>query len=38
VLEDILAEEEFARARREYFATVAEFNQAQYALKFVIGE
>jgi outer membrane protein TolC len=37
VLEDIQAEEELARARREYLATVAEHNQAQYALKHATG-
>ncbi|MEY4941313.1 MAG: hypothetical protein RIQ93_3048 [Verrucomicrobiota bacterium] len=38
VLEDILAEDELARARRDYLVTVAEFNQAQYALRFAVGE
>jgi outer membrane protein TolC len=37
VLEDLQAEEELARARRDYLATVAEFNQAQYALKYAVG-
>ncbi len=38
VLEDLQAEEELARSRRDYLATVADFNQAQYALKFAVGE
>lgn len=38
VLEDILAEDELARARRDYLATVADYNQAQYALRFAVGE
>ncbi|MBM3852610.1 MAG: TolC family protein [Verrucomicrobia bacterium] len=38
VLEDLQAEEELARARRDYLATVADFNQAQYALKYAAGE
>ena len=37
-LEDIQAEDELARARRDYLATVADFNQAQYALRFATGE
>ncbi len=37
VLEDLQAEEELARARRDYFATVADYNQAQYALRFATG-
>jgi outer membrane protein TolC len=37
-LEDVQAEDELARARRDYLATVADYNQAQYALKYVIGE
>mgnify|MGYP001555899271 CR=1 FL=1 len=36
-LEDIQAEDELARARRDYLATVADYNQAQYALQFVTG-
>jgi outer membrane protein TolC len=38
VLEDLEAEEELARARREYLATIADYNQAQYALRFATGE
>jgi len=38
VLEDLQAEEELSRARRDYVATVAEYNQAQYALRFATGE
>jgi outer membrane protein TolC len=38
VLEDLQAEEELARARRDYVSTVAEYNQAQYALKYAVGE
>ena len=38
VLEDMQAEDELARARRDYLATVADYNQAQYALKFAVGE
>jgi outer membrane protein TolC len=37
-LEDIQAEEELARARRDYLATVADYNQAQYALRFAVGD
>lgn len=37
-LEDVQAEDELARARRDYFATVADYNQAQYALKFAVGD
>ena len=29
---------ELARARRDYLATVAEYNQAQYALRFATGQ
>jgi outer membrane protein TolC len=36
-LEDLLAEDELARARRDYLATIADYNLAQYALKFVVG-
>ncbi len=36
-LEDLLAEEELARARRDYLATIADYNLAQYALKFAVG-
>jgi outer membrane protein TolC len=38
VLEDLQAEEELARARRDYLATVADYNQAQYALRFAAGD
>ncbi len=38
VLEDLQAEEELARARRDYVSTVAEYNQAQYALRFATGQ
>jgi len=37
VLEDIVAEEELAQARRDYLATIADFNVAQYALQFAVG-
>ncbi|MCE2861615.1 MAG: TolC family protein [Opitutaceae bacterium] len=37
VLEDLQAEEELARARRDYLSIVAEHNQAQYALKHAVG-
>jgi outer membrane protein TolC len=38
VLEDLQAEDEVTRARRDYLATVADYNQAQYALRYVVGE
>jgi outer membrane protein TolC len=38
VLEDLQAEEELARARRDYLSTIADYNQAQYALRFATGE
>ncbi|MSU51117.1 MAG: TolC family protein [Opitutus sp.] len=38
VLEDVQAEDELARARRDYLVTVADYNHAQYALRFAIGE
>jgi len=38
VLEDLQAEDELARARRDYFAITAEFNKAQYALRYVTGD
>jgi outer membrane protein TolC len=38
VLEDLQAEEELARARRDYLETVAEYNLAQYALRYATGE
>jgi len=37
VLEDLQAEEELARARRDFLAIVAEHNEAQYALKHAVG-
>lgn len=37
VLEDLQAEDELARARREYLATIADYNLAQYALQFAVG-
>ena len=37
VLEDLQAEDELARARRDYLSTVADYNQAQYALRFATG-
>lgn len=36
-LEDLQAEDELARARRDYLATITDYNLAQYALKFVVG-
>jgi len=38
VLEDLQAGEELASARRDYLSTVADYNQAQYALRFAVGE
>jgi len=38
VLEDLQAEDELARARRDYFAMTAEYNKAQYALRYVDGD
>jgi outer membrane protein TolC len=38
VLEDLQAEEELSRARRDFVATVADYNLAQYALRFATGE
>jgi outer membrane protein TolC len=38
VLEDLQAEEELARARRDYLSTVAEYNLAQYALRYATGD
>jgi outer membrane protein TolC len=38
VLEDLQAEDELARARRDYLATVADYNLAQYALRYATGE
>uniref|UniRef100_UPI0039C9A154 TolC family protein n=1 Tax=Horticoccus sp. 23ND18S-11 TaxID=3391832 RepID=UPI0039C9A154 len=37
-LEDLLAEDELARARRDYLATIADYNIAQYALRFAVGD
>jgi outer membrane protein TolC len=37
-LEDLQAEDELARARRDYLATITDYNLAQYALKFVVGD
>lgn len=37
-LEDLQAEDELARARRDYLATIADYNLAQYALRFATGE
>ena len=37
-LEDLQAEEELVRARRDYAGVIAEYNQAQYALRFAVGE
>jgi outer membrane protein TolC len=38
VLEDLQAEEELARARREYLTTVSDYNLAQYALRYATGD
>ena len=38
VLEDLQAEDELARGRRDYLATIADYNQAQYAMRFALGE
>jgi outer membrane protein TolC len=38
VLEDLQAEDELARARRDYLATVADYNLAQYALRYAVGD
>ncbi|MBL9199356.1 MAG: TolC family protein [Opitutaceae bacterium] len=35
--EDLQAEDDLARARRDYLVTIADYNLAQYALKFVVG-
>jgi outer membrane protein TolC len=37
-LEDLQAEDELARARRDYLATIADYNLAQYALRFATGQ
>jgi outer membrane protein TolC len=37
-LEDLQAEEELARARRDYLATIADYNLAQYALRYAAGQ
>ncbi|MBL9210125.1 MAG: TolC family protein [Opitutaceae bacterium] len=36
-LEDLQAEEELARARRDHLTTIADYNAAQYALRFAVG-
>lgn len=36
--EDLEAEEELARTRRDYLATIADYNLAQYALRFATGD
>ena len=38
VLEDLQAEDELARARRDYLSTIADYNLAQYALRYATGE
>lgn len=38
VLEDLQAEDALAQARRDYLAVVADYNQAQYALRYALGE
>ena len=38
VLEDLLAEDELARSQRDYLTVVAEYNKAQYALRFSTGD
>lgn len=38
VLEDLQAEDELARARSDYLATVADYNLAQYALRYAAGD
>jgi outer membrane protein TolC len=38
VLEDLQAEEDLARARRDFLTTVAEYNLAQYALQYATGQ
>ncbi|MES2694767.1 MAG: TolC family protein [Verrucomicrobiota bacterium] len=37
-LEDLQAEDELARARRDYLSTIADYNLAQYALRYVSGQ
>jgi len=37
-LEDLQAEDDLTRARRDYLATIADYNLAQYALRFATGE
>ncbi len=37
VLEDLIAEEELTRARRDYVAAIAQFDQSQYALLRALG-
>ena len=38
VIERIQAEQELTRARREYLGTVAEYNKAQFTLRWAVGE
>lgn len=38
VLEDLQAEDDLARARHDYLAVVADYNQSQYALRYALGE
>ena len=38
VFEDLQSEEELARARRDYLSIIAEYNQAQYALRYAAGQ
>ena len=37
VLEDIQAQQDLTQARAEYFAALAEYNKAQYALNKAVG-
>ncbi|HRE83246.1 MAG TPA: TolC family protein [Opitutaceae bacterium] len=37
-LEDLQAEDELLRARRDYLAIIADYNLAQYALRYVTGQ
>jgi outer membrane protein TolC len=37
-LEDLQAEDELARARRDYLGTIADYNLAQYALRYATGD
>ena len=38
VLETVQAEQDLTRARRDYLKTVAEYDQAQYALCKIVGK